>query len=117
MNADRTMFTLLGGWVVFMVAVIAIVFIFALEQDPPPTPYVRPTPLPIEPTPTPEPRPGPTAAQLRSHGLGVLPPVTMPDDNPLTTEKAELGKILFFDRRMSGNGIHLGSAGGLDHRK
>ena len=29
----------------------------------------------------------------------------MPADNPLTNEKVELGKLLFFDRRMSGNGL------------
>ncbi len=105
MNANRAGYALLGGWIVFTIAIIVVAFVFALDDEPPATPYVRPTPEPREPTATPEPRTGPTAAQLRSRGLDVLPPVTMPDDNPLTTEKAELGKILFFDRRMSGNGF------------
>lgn len=30
-----------------------------------------------------------------------LPPVPIPDDNPMTKEKVELGKILFFDKRLS----------------
>lgn len=32
-----------------------------------------------------------------------LPPVPIPDDNPITEEKVKLGKKLFFDRRMSLN--------------
>lgn len=33
-----------------------------------------------------------------------LPPVTHPPDNPWSPEKAELGRMLFFDPRMSGDG-------------
>ncbi|MEN2994776.1 MAG: cytochrome c peroxidase [Thermodesulfovibrio sp.] len=33
-----------------------------------------------------------------------LPPVPIPKDNPMTKEKIELGKKLFFDRRLSGDG-------------
>jgi cytochrome c peroxidase len=36
--------------------------------------------------------------------LAVLPPVSFPPDNPYSPEKAELGKMLFFDTRMSGDG-------------
>lgn len=36
--------------------------------------------------------------------LTILPPVPSPADNPTTTEKVELGKLLFFDPRMSGDG-------------
>lgn len=32
-----------------------------------------------------------------------LPPVPVPDDNPLTREKIELGRLLFYDRRLSLN--------------
>lgn len=35
--------------------------------------------------------------------LGVLPPVEHPADNPFSQEKADLGKQLFFDPRMSGS--------------
>jgi cytochrome c peroxidase len=35
--------------------------------------------------------------------LGLLPPVEHPNDNPFTKEKAELGKQLFFDPRLSGS--------------
>ncbi|RMF89299.1 MAG: cytochrome-c peroxidase [Nitrospinota bacterium] len=49
--------------------------------------------------------------------LGPLPPVPVPEDNPLTPEKVELGKLLFFDPRLSGDGstscatCHLPSQG------
>jgi cytochrome c peroxidase len=36
--------------------------------------------------------------------LAVLPPVSFPLDNPYTDAKAELGKLLYFDTRMSGDG-------------
>ena len=36
--------------------------------------------------------------------LGPLPPVPVPENNPQTPEKIELGKLLFFDVRLSGNG-------------
>ena len=42
--------------------------------------------------------------ELRGLGLGPLPPVVMPADNPLSDDKVELGKLLFFDPRMSGDG-------------
>lgn len=35
--------------------------------------------------------------------LGPLPAVPVPMDNPMTSEKVELGKLLFFDPRLSGN--------------
>lgn len=36
--------------------------------------------------------------------LAPLPPVPVPLDNPMTAEKVELGKQLFWDNRLSGNG-------------
>ena len=42
--------------------------------------------------------------ELRSMGLGPLPPIVMPADNPMSDAKVELGKLLFFDPRMSGDG-------------
>lgn len=36
--------------------------------------------------------------------LGTLPPVPQPDDNPPTAAKVALGKMLFFDPRLSGSG-------------
>lgn len=33
-----------------------------------------------------------------------LPPVPFPDDNPYSKEKAELGRLLYFDKRLSGDG-------------
>jgi cytochrome c peroxidase len=37
-------------------------------------------------------------------GLGPLPPLPVPADNPMSETKVELGKLLFFDQRMSGDG-------------
>ena len=34
-------------------------------------------------------------------GIGPLPPVASPADNPMTAEKVELGAMLFFDKRLS----------------
>jgi cytochrome c peroxidase len=36
--------------------------------------------------------------------IGPLPPLPIPEDNPLTPEKVELGKQLFFDPHLSGDG-------------
>ena len=52
---------------------------------------------------------------------GVLPP-EIPEDNPLTTEKVELGKKLFFDARLSADGsiscatCHNPATGFVDQR-
>lgn len=35
--------------------------------------------------------------------LAALPPVPVPDDNPMSPAKVELGKLLFFDERLSGD--------------
>jgi cytochrome c peroxidase len=36
--------------------------------------------------------------------LAPLPPVSIPTDNPMSPAKIELGRLLFFDDRLSGNG-------------
>jgi cytochrome c peroxidase len=36
--------------------------------------------------------------------IGPLPPVPVPEDNPMTPEKIELGMLLFFDARLSADG-------------
>ena len=65
--------------------------------------------LPMTATPTPT-APLPTQSiistrdELRGMGLGLLPPIVMPADNPTSDTKVELGKLLFFDPRMSGDG-------------
>jgi cytochrome c peroxidase len=43
------------------------------------------------------------SAQEPAVPLG-LPPVFWPDDNPYTPEKAELGRLLYFDKRLSSDG-------------
>jgi cytochrome c peroxidase len=53
--------------------------------------------------------------------IGPLPPVPVPEDNPLTPEKVELGKLLFFDARLSADGslacvsCHLPDEGWATH--
>ena len=46
---------------------------------------------------------GVSPADLRALGFDILSPVVMPPDNPLNDAKIELGKLLFFDPRMSAN--------------
>lgn len=53
----------------------------------------------VAPAPTPADDPEPTALPLAP-----LPPVPVPADNPQTPEKIELGRLLFFDPRLSGDG-------------
>ncbi|MEN8136210.1 MAG: cytochrome c peroxidase [Thermodesulfobacteriota bacterium] len=48
-------------------------------------------------------KPADLQAVLKSPPLG-LPPVSIPKDNPITFEKIQLGRKLFFDRRLSLNG-------------
>jgi cytochrome c peroxidase len=43
------------------------------------------------------------AVDLKTPPLG-LPAVPVPADNPMTAEKVELGKMLYFDTRLSGDG-------------
>jgi cytochrome c peroxidase len=53
--------------------------------------------------------------------IGPLPPVPVPEDNPLTPEKVELGELLFFDARLSADGslacvsCHLPDQGWATH--
>ena len=60
---------------------------------------------PSQSTPTkPAEKPGAApAAALPVVPLG-LPPVPVPEDNPTTSEKVELGKLLYFDKRVSKDG-------------
>jgi cytochrome c peroxidase len=49
--------------------------------------------------------PAPTLdPEVEHRELGVLGPATHPEDNPPTPAKVELGKLLFFEPRMSGSG-------------
>ncbi len=41
---------------------------------------------------------------VKHHELGLMPEPKHPEDNPGTKEKIELGKMLFFDPRISGSG-------------
>src|SRR5262245_50326857 len=48
--------------------------------------------------------PGPTAAPAAKPDVGPLGEMAVPADNPITPEKVELGKKLFFDTRLSKTG-------------
>jgi len=71
--------------------------------EPAAEPAIEPAAEPAEPVAEPEPAavepPAPTAFTV-SVPLG-LPPLPIPDDNPMTVEKVELGKMLYFDTRLS----------------
>ena len=45
-----------------------------------------------------------SAADPAPSGLGPLPPVSIPADNPMSAAKVALGELLFWDTRLSGNG-------------
>ncbi len=64
-----------------------------------------------DPTPTPEEGPAPEETAPAAVGTPVeakvpagLPPLPIPEDNPLTAEKIALGKLLYFDTRLSKDG-------------
>ncbi|MGB9891261.1 cytochrome-c peroxidase [Thermodesulfovibrio sp. Kuro-1] len=44
------------------------------------------------------------ASEKKKKKIEPLPAVSVPENNPMTQEKIELGKKLFFDRRLSGDG-------------
>jgi cytochrome c peroxidase len=69
-------------------------------ETPPPAPPEKP----VEAAPPPAPKVElPPAPALPAPPLG-LPPAASPEDNPTTAEKAELGWMLFFDKRLSKDG-------------
>ncbi|MEQ1500971.1 MAG: cytochrome c peroxidase [Myxococcota bacterium] len=79
---------------------------------------VSPPPPPVEPAPPPP--PAPTWSWSLPKGLGTAP--TVPDDNPMTPEKVELGHQVFMDPRLSVDGsrscysCHVNERGGADGR-
>ena len=74
----------------------------AMEPEPEPAPEPEAKPAP-EPEAKPAAKPEAAAAELPKVPLG-LPPVPVPDDNPMTPEKVALGKKLYFDTRLSKDG-------------
>lgn len=78
-------------------------------EKPAPGPVEKPAPKPVEkpaekPVPEPSgnaaPKPAKSAAFELKPPLG-LPEVPIPKDNPMTAEKVALGKMLYFDKRVS----------------
>jgi cytochrome c peroxidase len=78
------------------------------QSEPPaatPAPSVGPAAEPAA-EPSEEPAAEPAAEEAAAEAklsLG-LPPVPVPEDNPMTDEKIELGKLLYFDKRLSKDG-------------
>jgi cytochrome c peroxidase len=77
------------------------------KSEQPAAPAAKPSETgaePAAPTPSAAPAatPDKTTAQLPVVPLG-LPPVPIPADNPMTPAKVELGKLLYFDTRLSGD--------------
>lgn len=97
----RSRFALLAG--VFGVALAVIV---TPSGGQPTTPATEPSAQAGSSTKSPEPSPKGAqrpAAKVSQLPLG-LPAVPIPADNPMTPEKIELGKLLYFDKRVSKDG-------------
>lgn len=82
------------------------------EPAKPAEPAMPPEPAPTAPAPAAPAEPAPTApapAAPTPPAFAVvipvgLPALTIPENNPMTAEKVELGKMLYFDKRLSKDG-------------
>jgi cytochrome c peroxidase len=83
-----------------LVAIIVIAVLFRGGDDDPDTTAVAPSPTPSSADDTFIPL---TAFQARVLGFDVLDEVELPEDNPYSDAKADLGRLLFFDPRLSMN--------------
>jgi cytochrome c peroxidase len=73
---------------IFALTLYAVMVIFACEKEPPqPTPVYDPTPLELN---------------IPDH----MPILEIPEDNPLTVEGVELGRRLFYDKKLHENEEH-----------
>lgn len=83
----------------------ALVVFTACDNKPAPPPPAPPKPAVVDAgAPPPKPIELPAARPLPTNGSKRLAAVEAPESNPLTAEKAELGWMLFFDKRMSKDG-------------
>jgi cytochrome c peroxidase len=91
---------LFAGLVGFLAVIGGGLLAYTFFLQPEPTPVAEETPVPVS-----RPAEAEEVEDLAEYPpLSVLPPVTFPPDNPYSDEKAELGKLLYFDTRMSGDG-------------
>ncbi len=93
---NRIEFVILFG----IVLLLATLLVNRFRSGPAPA---APSASPAPPTTAPTPEPPLTFAS-EFPPLAPLPEVPYPPDNPYTPEKAELGELLYFDTRMSGDG-------------
>jgi len=99
------------GWVSIGFLVVVGTMLMGCQQNKAPTPDTSekgPAPAAAEATAA---APGATVAYAEKAGGAMkltvpvgLPAVPVPDDNPMTTDKVELGKLLYFDKRLSKDG-------------
>ena len=98
-QSARVIWTVTMGWGALSLALtVAMLVLMPGGALDPPGDAVGETPAPVGFSPL-------TPERLRALGRDMLPPIAMPPDNPLTDAKVELGKLLFFDRRLSGDGV------------
>ncbi|MDP6823606.1 MAG: cytochrome c peroxidase [Dehalococcoidia bacterium] len=86
-----------AGITVVVIAVIAVI-LSGGDDSSAPTVTASPTPSSADGSFVPL-----TAFQARVLGFDLLDEVELPEDNPFTEAKSELGRLLFFDPRLSGN--------------
>lgn len=82
-----------------LIGISLLIVIFSAccrEDDDPPRVKVEPSPVEYNPT--------PYSLQLPSH-FDLLPAPFIPEDNPLTVEGIELGKKLFYEKKLSKNNL------------
>jgi cytochrome c peroxidase len=82
---------------IYLSLVFAVVGLSACKKAEPPPP-----PAPAAPAPAPKPAP-PPSPELTAMPAG-LPEMPIPPESALSPAKVQLGKMLFFDKRLSGNG-------------
>jgi cytochrome c peroxidase len=87
---------LIAGFIGFLFAGSGALLAYIYLNQPEDTPVAEATPAPVlQPD---------VEEEAEYPPLAVLPPVSFPPDNPFSDEKSELGRLLYFDTRMSGDG-------------
>ena len=105
--SNRLTFALVVFGLLFLGGAILAMYLFQPTEKEEKEEVVKDLPVTATATVPPPTQPAvavPLRDELRAMGLGPLPPIVMPADNPMSDAKVELGKLLFFDPRMSGDG-------------
>jgi len=101
----------LGSVSLCVLALALSVLATGCQQSPPPAAPQAAQPGGETPAPAPADQPAAAPDQPAAEPVAFevkvplgLPPLPVPEDNPMTAEKVELGKLLYFDKRMSKDG-------------